>query len=149
MANTYTQIYIHYVFAVKHRKKLIDPSWKNELYKYIGGVINNKKCKPIAVGGTSDHIHILVGMIPSISLSDFVRDVKRSSSLWINNHFSLCHTFEWQNGFGAFSYNQSHIQKVIKYIENQEEHHKTETFRNEYITLLDSFSIPYDDRYLP
>ena len=148
MANTYTQIYIHAVFAVRERESLIKPEWKEELFKYIAGILNNQKTKLIAIGGVEDHIHILFGMNPMIALSDLVRDIKASSSKFINEGKFVRGKFYWQEGFGAFSYSRSQIDAVAKYILNQEQHHSSKSFKDEHIAMLDRFEVDYDDRYL-
>ena len=148
MANTYTQIYIQFVFAVKHRNGLIHSSWKNELYKYITGIVQNNKHKMICINGVADHIHILISVKPTQSLSDLMQDVKGSSSKWINEMKFVKGKFEWQEGFGAFSYAKSELKNVIAYIENQEEHHRQKTFRNEYLEFLAKFEIEYDEKYI-
>ena len=148
MANTYCQIYVHFVFAVQNRMGLIKQAWKDDLYKYITGIISNKGHKLMAIGGVSDHIHILVSMSPTQSISDLMADVKRSSSLWINERRLVPGKFSWQSGYGAFTYNKQQISNVANYIENQEEHHKTKKFRDEYENLLREFGIEYDDRYI-
>ncbi len=143
MANTYSQLYIHIVFAVKGRQNLISKKWKDEIYKYITGIITHQKQKLIAINGMPDHIHILVGIKPNIAISDLVRDIKSSSSKFINEQKWINGKFEWQTGFGAFSYGHSQLTTVIKYIENQEEHHKTKTFKEEYIAFLELFNIDF------
>ncbi|MDQ6528657.1 IS200/IS605 family transposase [Flavobacterium sp. LHD-85] len=148
MANTYSQLYIQIVFAVKGRQNLISKNWKNEIFKYITGIITNQKQKLIAINGMPDHIHILVGIKPNISVSDLVRDIKSSSSKFINEQKWINGKFEWQTGFGAFSYGHSQLTPVIKYIENQEEHHKTKTFKEEYIAFLKLFNIDFKNEYL-
>jgi len=148
MADTYSQLYIQIVFAVKGRQNLISKKWKDEMYKYITGIITNQKQKLIAINGMPDHIHILVGIKPNISLSDLVRDIKSSSSKFINEQKWINGKFEWQNGFGAFSYGHSQLTNVIKYIENQEKHHKTKTFKEEYIAFLKLFNIDFKDEYI-
>jgi putative transposase len=148
MANTYTQIYIHVVFAVRERESLIKPEWKEELFKYITGILKNQGIKLIAIGGVEDHVHILFGMNPTIALSDLVRDIKASSSKFINEGNFVRGKFYWQEGFGAFSYSRSQIDAVAKYILNQEEHHSRKSFKDEFIAFLDRFEIEYDDRYL-
>ncbi|NDV60641.1 IS200/IS605 family transposase [Bacteroides sp. 519] len=148
MANTYTQIYIHYVFAVQNRIGLIQNHWRNELYKYITGAIRNKGHKLLTIGGVSDHIHILVSMSPKQSPSDLMADIKRSSSLWINENRLVMGKFSWQEGFGAFSYGKSQIPDIACYIEKQEEHHKKRTFTEEYIEFLKLFDVEYDERYV-
>ncbi|MBJ2123627.1 IS200/IS605 family transposase [Flavobacterium sp. IB48] len=148
MADTYSQLYIQIVFAVKGRQNLISKNWKNEIYKYITGIITNQKQKLIAINGMPDHIHILVGIKPNVSISDLVRDIKSSSSKFINEQKWINGKFEWQTGFGAFSYGHSQLTPVIKYIENQEEHHKTKTFKEEYIAFLKIFNIDFKNEYL-
>jgi REP element-mobilizing transposase RayT len=148
MANTYTQIHIQFIFAVKYRKGVILSSWKDELYKYITGITKNNKHKMISINGMPDHIHMLVGFRQSQSISDFMQDVKGSSSRWINEKLFTKSKFEWQEGYGAFSYGKSQIKNVISYIENQERHHKKKTFKEEYIEFLDKFEVEYDGKYI-
>ncbi|MEZ7498501.1 IS200/IS605 family transposase [Flavobacterium sp. Arc3] len=148
MANTYTQIYLHIVFAVKGRDNLISKNWKDELYKYITGIVTNEGQKLIAINGMPDHIHILIGLKPDKSLSDMVRDVKANSSRFINDKKWINGKFEWQTGFGAFSYNHSQLTNVINYIQNQEEHHKKKTFKEEYIEFLKAFDVDYKNEYI-
>lgn len=148
MANTYTQIYIQYVFAVQNRVSLIGKTWKDELYKYMTGIITKQEHKLLSIGGMPDHVHALISMNPKQAPSDLMHDIKRSSSIWINNNRFVVGKFSWQEGFGAFSYGQSQISKVANYIENQENHHKKSTFREEYLALLKAFNIEYDERYI-
>jgi putative transposase len=148
MANTYTQIYIHLIFAVKGRASLIPREHKAELQKYITGVITNKKNKLIVIENEPDHIHILIGLRPDTSISELVRDIKANSSRWMNEQEWMRSEFRWQEGFGAFSYSRSQLSHVIAYIQNQEQHHKKQTFREEYIALLEAFGIEFDERYL-
>jgi len=148
MANTYSQLYIQIVFTVKGRQNLISKNWKDEIYKYITGIIVNQKQKLIAINGMPDHIHILVGIKPNVSISDLVRDIKSSSSKFINEQKWINGKFEWQTGFGAFSYGHSQLTSVIKYIKNQEQHHKTKTFKEEYIAFLKLFNIDFKNEYL-
>ena len=148
MANTYSQLYVQIVFAVKGRQNLISKKWKDEIYKYITGIITNQKQKLIAINGMPDHIHILVGIKPNIPLSDLVRDIKSSSSKFINEQKWINGKFEWQTGFGAFSYGHSQLTNVIKYIEDQEEHHRTKTFKEEYMSFLKLFNIDFRNEYL-
>ena len=129
MANTYSQIYHHHIFAVQHRECLIRPEWKDELCKYMTGCITNHKCKLLSIGGVEDHIHILVGMNPAVSCATLMADVKRSSTLWINDKFYRPRVFSWQEGYGVFSYARSAIPNVANYIENQVQHHKKRTFK--------------------
>ena len=146
--STYSQIYIQIVFAVKNRQALIANSWQEELYKYVTGIVQNKGQKMLAINGMPDHIHIFIGMRPTQSISDLMQDIKGNSSKWINEKKFLKVKFEWQEGFGAFSYSKSHVNKVIDYIKNQEVHHKKETFRDEYLKFLKAFEIDYDERYI-
>lgn len=148
MANTYTQIHIQLVFAVKHRAGLIHSSFKDELYKYIAGIIKYHNHKLLAINGMHDHIHIFIGMRPTQSLSDLLQDIKGSSSKWINEKKFLKVKFEWQEGYGTFSYSKSHVNAVINYIKNQERHHAIKTFREEYLEFLKLFEIDYDERYI-
>ena len=148
MANTYSQIHLQFVFAVKHRDSLIRSQWKEELYLYISGIIEKQGHKLLAINGMSDHIHIFIGMRPNQSVSDLLQDIKRNSSLWINQKGFVNGKFEWQEGYGAFSYSKSHVKSVIDYIEKQEEHHKRISFREEYIDFFKKFEIDYDERYI-
>lgn len=148
MANTYSQLYIHIVFAVKGRQNLIATVWKDEIYKFITGIITNKQQKLIAINGMPDHIHILIGLKPDKSISDLVRDIKANSSKFINNQNWINGKFEWQTGFGAFSYSHSQLTNVINYIHNQQEHHKTKTFKEEYLEFLKLFNVEFKNEYL-
>lgn len=148
MPNTYTQIRIQLVFTVQNRECIISAEWKNDLYRYISGIIQNNDHKVLAINGMPDHLHVLIGMRPTQSLSDLLQDIKGSSSKWINqNHFVQGH-FSWQEGYGAFSYSKSQISKVIHYINNQTEHHKNVSFLDEYIKMLKENEIQYDAKYL-
>ncbi|WP_298306748.1 IS200/IS605 family transposase [Flavobacterium sp.] len=148
MANTYTQIHVQFVFAVKFRNGLIHASFKEELYQYISGIIKANNHKLLAINGMPDHLHIFIGMRPTQSISDLLQDIKGSSSKWINEKKFLKVKFEWQEGYGAFSYSKSHVNNVINYIQNQENHHKKETFRDEYLKFLKVFEIEYDEHYI-
>lgn len=148
MPNTYTQIHIQFVFAVKFRKALIEDSYKQELYQYITGIVQHYGHKMLAINGVADHIHIFIGMRPTQSMSDLMQDVKGNSSKWINEKTFLKVKFEWQEGYGAFSYSKSHVQNVINYVLNQEKHHAKQTFRDEYLAFLKKFDIEYDERYI-
>lgn len=148
MANTYTQIYIHAVFAVQNRACLISNVWKDDLFKYTSGIIKNNNHKSLAVNGFRDHVHIFAGMKPQQSVSDLMQDIKAYSSKWINENRFVPGKFNWQAGYGAFSYSHSQIDKVIKYILRQEEHHKKKTFKEEYLKLLEIFNIQHEDKYL-
>jgi putative transposase len=146
--STYTQLYIQVVFAVKNRKALIDPSWDEELYKYITGIVQGKGQKMIAINGVRDHIHLLIGMKPTCCLSDLVREVKKASSVFIRENKFTSFKFEWQEGFGAFSYSHSSLDNVAKYVLNQKEHHRKKTFKEEYIEFLEKFEVDYKPEYL-
>ena len=148
MAGTFSQIYIQVVFAVQNRESMILKSWEEELYKYIAGIVRNKEQKILAINGMSDHIHLFIGMKPSCCLSDLVREVKKSSNEFINEKKFSAFKFNWQEGYGAFSYSHSQIDSVIKYIMNQKEHHRKQTFRNEYLDFLEKFDIEFKDEYL-
>ncbi len=148
MANTYTQIHIQVVFTVQNRDCIIQNSWKEELYKYISGVIQNHKHKVLAINGMPDHLHILIGLRPTQSLSDLMQDVKGSSSKWINQKRFTKGKFSWQEGFGAFSYGKSQITQVIDYIKNQELHHQKRTFLEEYKDFLEKFEVDFDQRFI-
>jgi len=148
MANSYTQIYIHAVFAVKYRDKVIDKLWKEELSKYISGIVQNNGHKMLSINGVSDHLHIFIGMKPQQSVSALIQDVKANSSKWINeNKFVMGH-FAWQEGFSAFSYAHSQLDNVIQYICNQEEHHRKRSFKEEYLDLLRKFDIDFNEAYI-
>lgn len=146
MANTYTQIYIQIVFAVQDRACLIKPEWKEELFKYISGILRNLGIKLIAIGGVADHIHLLIALEPTIALSDLVRDVKANSSKFINTKGWVKGRFHWQEGFGAFSYSRSQIDQVAKYVLDQERHHQRRSFKEEYIETLIRFEVEHDSR---
>jgi putative transposase len=148
MAGTYSQIYIQIVFAVKYRQRSIQKEWKEELNKYIAGIIKNKGHKPLIVNGVEDHIHVFVGLKPSMSISDLVRDIKNNSSNFINDNKWVQGKFAWQEGYGVFSYSHSEVESVYNYIKNQEEHHKKKLFREEYVDVLKKFEVEYDDKYL-
>ena len=148
MANTYHQIYIQTVFAVKYRDAVIDKKWESDLFGVIGNLINENGCKTLIVNGMPDHVHCFLGLKPSVSLSDLMKNVKAKSSKWVNDNKVANTRFEWQEGYGAFSYSRSQLDNVYKYIENQAEHHKTMTFREEYIAFLKKFDVPYDERYI-
>jgi len=148
MTNTYTQMYVQIVFAVLGRANLIAENHRVELEKYICGIVANKKCKPLAIYINPDHVHLLFGLHPTIAVSDLTRDIKANSSKFINNKQWVAGKFNWQDGFGSFSYSKSQIDGVIKYILNQPEHHKRKTFKEEYLYMLQKNEIAYDDRYL-
>lgn len=148
MANTYSQIHIQMVFAVKYRQALILPSFKDRLHDYITAIVQNHDHKMLAINSVEDHIHFLMGFRPHESISNLIRQVKGDSSEWINKEKLTPKTFRWQEGYGAFSYAKSDIPNVIRYITNQEAHHRQQTFLEEYIGLLDTFRIEYDPAYI-
>ena len=148
MANTYTQIHVHAVFAVQNRLSLIKDEWKERLFMYITGIIQNRGHKMLAINGMPDHVHILFGLRPSQSLSELMQDVKGDSSKWINKNRLVEGRFTWQEGYGAFSYRKKDIPGVISYINDQERHHLDKEFYQEYLSLLDEFMVDYDERYL-
>src|SRR2546429_7005433 len=148
MANTYTQIYIHVVFAVESRQSLIKPEHNDELQKYITGIVAGQKQKLIAINNMPDHVHLLVGLKPDLALSNLVRDIKAGASGFINRKHWVRGRFNWQEGFGAFSYSRSQLDAVVRYVKNQQKHHQRQSFRDEYVKLLDKFDVPYDERYI-
>ena len=148
MANTYTQIYLQIVFAVEGRQSLIASEHNEELQKYITGIVSGQRHKLIAINNMPDHLHMLVGLRPDAALSDLVRDVKANSSRFINEKRWVVGRFSWQEGFGAFSYSRSQLGTVIRYIENQQEHHARKSFRDEYTELLEKFGVEFDQRYI-
>lgn len=148
MAGTFSQIYIQVIFAVDGRRSLIRPSWEAELFRYMKGIISKMGEKPLAINGETDHIHILLGMRPSCCLSDLVREIKKASNDHINTRHLLVPRFQWQEGFGAFSYSHSSLDDVIEYILNQKEHHRTLSFKEEYQKLLQEFSVDHEEEHL-
>ncbi len=148
MANTYHQVYLQTVFAVKYRNAVLDPKWRPDLFAVIGNLINETHCKTIIVGGVEDHVHCFLGLKRSVSISELMKTVKSKSSKYINDNKLTLDRFEWQKGYGVFSYSQSHIDAVYKYILNQENHHKLKTFKDEYIELVQAFNIDYDQQYI-
>ena len=145
---TFTQLYVHVIFAVRNREALLTSAIRYRVFEYISGIITNLKHKSIIVNGVSDHVHIFFGLNPSISISDTVHDIKRNTTLFINDHHFYPGRFSWQEGYGAFTYNRSQISKVYNYIKNQESHHKKSTFREEYIDFLLKNQIEFDKRFL-
>jgi putative transposase len=148
MANTYTQLYVQLVFAVKHRQSLIKEVLRTDLQKYISGIISNQNHKILAIYVMPDHCHILVGLNPKDSISDLVRTIKSNPSKWVNETNLVKHRFQWQEGYGAFTYGQSQIPNVIQYVLNQKEHHRKKTFKEEYSDFLKNFNIEHDEKYL-
>lgn len=148
MADTYSQLYIHYIFAVQNRLSLIYENWQSDLYKYITGIVTQQRHKLFAINGIPDHLHVLVSMNPKQAPSDLMYHVKLSSSLWINEQKLAKGKFAWQEGFGAFTYSQSQIPTIARYIENQQKHHLKETFIEDYKSLLSSSEVEYNEEYI-
>lgn len=148
MANTYTQIHFHTVFAVKGRKSLISKKWEDELYKYITGIVQGKGHKMLQINGMPDHLHLLFGMRPTEALSDLMKDIKQSSSRWINTTHRVGAKFSWQEVYGAFAHSKRDLEDIIEYIKTQKEHHRERTFLEEYKNLLENHHIEYDNKYL-
>jgi len=148
MAGTFSQIYIQIVFAVNGRENLLQKPWSDEVFKYMSGIIKGKNQKPIIVNGVSNHVHLFIGLKPSMAISDLVRDVKNNSSNFINEQRFVRGKFSWQEGFGSFSYAHSQIEQVYQYILKQEEHHQKKTFREEYLDFLNKFEVEFDEKYL-
>jgi REP element-mobilizing transposase RayT len=148
MGNTYIQAYFHIVFAVKNRKALINKPWKNDLEKYITGIVQTNKHKLLAIGSMPDHIHIFIGYHPTQTIPDLIEKIKTSSNRWINNNHITPFKFEWQKGYGAFTYSHSQVDAVAKYVINQEHHHRQRTFKEEYVEMLQRFEVTYKNEYL-
>jgi REP-associated tyrosine transposase len=148
LANTFSQIYIQTVFAVSNRQSLIKPEFKEDLYKYVSGIVSNQGQKLIAINGVADHVHILIGLRPAMALADLVQEIKADSTNFINKNRWVRGRFNWQEGYGAFSYGHSRLDTIIRYIQNQEKHHKRRSFKNEYLTLLRKFDIAFEDKYV-
>jgi putative transposase len=148
MPNTYTQLYIHLIFAVKFRQSLIEKEWKDRLHKYMTGIFQNNGHKVIQINSMPDHLHVFIGFHPNQSLSSIVQNVKTESSKWVNSNKFLPGKFHWQEGFGAFTYSKSQLDNVANYIINQEEHHRKKTFRDEYREFLNSFGVDWNENYI-
>jgi REP element-mobilizing transposase RayT len=148
MANTFSQIYIQTVFAVSSRRSLITPAFKEDLYKYITGIVRNQGQKLISINGMPDHVHILIGLRPAMALADLVQEIKADSTDFINKNKWVRGRFSWQEGYGAFSYGHSQLDTIIRYIQNQERHHQRRSFRSEYLTLLRKFDIAFEEKYV-
>ncbi len=145
---TFSQIYIHVVFVVKHRSPLIKESWETELHRYITGIVQNKGQKMLVINGTANHIHFLINIKPNCCLSDLIREIKKSSNSFIKEKRFTNFKFEWQEGYGAFSYSHSALDKVINYIKHQKEHHRKISFKEEYIKFLKKFKIEHNKDYI-
>ena len=148
MANTFSQIYLQFVFSVRYREAMIAKNNKEELHKYMTGLVQNRNAKMLAVHCMPDHTHLFVGLKPIVFIPDFIKEIKVETNEFVNQKKWNCGQFAWQDGYGVFSYSHSHIDNVVKYILNQEEHHKKKTFRDEYKDLLKKFNVPYEDKYL-
>src|SRR5437660_11889197 len=148
MANTFSQIYVQTVFAVSNRQSLIRPEFKEGLYKYITGIVRNQGQKLISINGMSDHVHILIGLRPAMALADLVREIKADSTNFINKKKWVRGQFSWQEGYGAFSYGHSQLDTIIRYNQNQEQHHRRRSFKDEYLTWLKKFEIPFEEKYV-
>lgn len=148
MANTYSKAYFHLVFSVKFRESLISKSWSDKLEKYITGIISKQNHKLLAIGTMPDHIHIFIGYNLNQKIPELVEHIKTSSTRWINDNKFCSNYFRWQNGYGAFTHSRSQVEKVCKYVRNQEKHHKIKTFREEYIEMLKAFDVEFKNEYL-
>jgi REP element-mobilizing transposase RayT len=148
MANTYHQIYLQMVFAVKYRAAVLDKEWRSKVFAVIGNLINEANCKTIIVNGVEDHVHCFAGLKPVVSVSELMKTVKAKSSKYINDNSLTPERFEWQKGYGVFSYRQRDVDQIYKYIQNQEAHHQKHTFRAEYLDFLKEFEIGYDEQYI-
>jgi REP element-mobilizing transposase RayT len=148
MANTYTQIHIQAVFAVSNRLCIINEKWEDELYKYITGIVQNQGHKLLAINGMPNHVHVFFGMRPSQSLSDLMQDIKGDSSKWINQKRLTREKFSWQEGYGAFSYSKTHVERVIRYIKNQKQRHEKISFTEEYLDMLRKFGVDFNEAYI-
>lgn len=146
--STFRQIYYQIVFSTKHRKPVLSVEHEDQLYKYIWGIVKNKNCKLYRINGMPDHIHLFTDLHPSVSLSSFVKDIKVSSNLWMRQCGLFPDFEEWQSGYGAFTYSEREKDMIVNYIKNQKEHHKTESFEDEYKNLLKSHGIEFDEKYL-
>ena len=148
MANTYHQIYLQAVFAVKYRAAVLDIAWRNKIQGVIGNLINETGCKTIIVNGMEDHMHCFLGLKPVVSVSELMKTVKAKSSKYINDHKLTKERFEWQEGYGIFSYCQRDVDQIYNYVKNQQEHHQKKSFREEYLDLLKEFELTYDEQYI-
>jgi len=148
MAGAYSQILLQYVIVVKGRQNLLNKVWRDEVFKYISGIISSKSQKPLIVNGVEDHVHILLGLKPSMNISELIRDIKNNTTNFINEKEFLKSKFSWQEGYGVFSYSNSQLKNVYEYIANQEEHHKKKTFKEEYLEFLAEHDIAFEEKYL-
>ena len=148
MANTYTQLYIHFVFAVKFRQALIQPQWEERMHKYITGIVHSNHHKLLAINSVPDHIHMFIGLDPKQSISELMRLVKGDSSEFVNKQALTVSKFQWQDGYGAFSNSRSQINEVVNYIKMQKQHHQKKTFKEEYLKMLKDYEFDYDEKYI-
>src|SRR6267143_5536271 len=148
MANTFSPIYIQTVFAVSNRQSLIKPEFKEDIYKYVTGIVRNQGQKLIAINGVADHVHLLIGLRPAMALADLVQEIKADSTNFINKKKWVRGRFSWQEGYGAFSYGHSQLDTIIRYIQNQERHHRRRSFKEEYLTWLEKYKIPFEEKYV-
>lgn len=148
MANTYHQIYLQLIFAVKYRESLLNKAWRSKVQAVIGNLINETGCKTIIVNGVEDHMHCFVGLKPAVSISELMKTVKAKSSKYINDHSLTSNRFEWQEGYGVFSYRQRDVDQIFNYVKHQEAHHQKQTFRDEYLELLKEFEVGYDEHFV-
>lgn len=148
MANTYHQLYIQAVFAVKYRRAVLKKEWRPQLFGVIGNLINEGNCKTIIVNGVEDHVHCFFGLRPAVAISELMKSVKAKSSKYINDHSLTPQRFEWQRGYGVFSYRQRDVEMIYNYIQNQEAHHAKQSFKEEYLEYLKEFQIDYDEQYI-
>jgi REP element-mobilizing transposase RayT len=144
----FTQFYIQLVFSPKHRDRLLVEKIRPRIFQYLSGITTNLGHKSIIINGVTDHVHLFIGLNPKISISETVKELKRSSSIFINDHKFFPEKFEWQEGYGGFSYSRSQIEKVYEYIKNQEHHHKKRTFKEVYIEFLNKYEIEFEEQYL-
>ncbi|GAA3760688.1 IS200/IS605 family transposase [Flavobacterium ginsengiterrae] len=148
MANTYHQVYLQIIFAVKYRNAVIDEKWRSNLLGVIGNLINETGCKTIIINGVEDHVHCLLSLKPTITISELMKTVKAKSSKYINENQLTKSKFSWQEGYGVFSYSQSQIDSVYKYIQNQKEHHQKQSFNKECLNFLNKFNVQYEETYI-
>lgn len=148
MSNTYTQLYVHCVFAVKYREAMLSPLWGERLRLYIIAIVQNNGHKMLAINNVEDHVHFLIGLNPKQSISDLLRLAKGDSSEWINKEQLTNRKFQWQEGYGAFSHSRSQVDQVVRYVNNQQEHHRKVTFLDEYKRMLEEFAVEYDEQYI-
>jgi putative transposase len=148
MSNSYTQIHLQFVFAVKYRQALIQKAWKEQLHQYITGIFQQNNHRMLQINSMPDHIHIFIGMRPYQSIASLIQNVKAESTKWIKAQGFCPHPFAWQEGYGAFSYAKSQVDNVVRYIQNQEIHHRKQTFLEEYVRFLEAFEIEWDEKYI-